>query len=395
MRINMRTALIGGTLLAASAFGLYQCNKNKNAEIAAQQEQMKTEAFQTADEYSFYVTTGVTVDDIKKSNHIGDTLRQRNIQIFDTNNNGIIERSEANVFNSTRIIENPANNDELILHTAMKDGTTKETIILRKDSNSYKYKMDESLVANWRNLPVVKLLKNLNNIVNPKIPTIANIYCREDKSGKYSFADTETFEGSGNDKVYKYTEYNADAVLRNSTEYRNSDGTTINTTVYNDYKKEKKFYRNDSCYRSELYANNRLDIYENGTDSVYVDGQLIKTIKEIDKNNYTISEYYPNGKIKSEITGFMDKNGNINEYYSDRKYYDEQGHLIKEVSGNPEEQYATKGNLTEYYTNGKVKHKITFEKSKMGSNYRTKVDIKYDENGKQISCKKEDIQFGE
>ena len=84
MRINMRTALIGGTLLAASAFGLYQCNKHKNAEIAAQQEQMKTEAFQNADEHSFYVTTGVTLDDIKKSTYIGDTLRQNNIQIFDT-----------------------------------------------------------------------------------------------------------------------------------------------------------------------------------------------------------------------------------------------------------------------------------------------------------------------
>lgn len=396
MKINLKTVLIGGTLLAASAFGLYQCNKHKNAEIAAQQEQMKTEAFQNADEHSFYVTTGVTLDDIKKSTYIGDTLRQNNIQIFDTNNNGVFERSEANVFNSTRIIENPNNKDELIIHTAVKDGTTKETIISRKDANSYKYKIDESLVANWRNLPVVKLLKNLNNIVNPKIPTIANIYCREENSGKYSFADTETFEGSGNERAHKTTRYSAEGKPYELIEHKNSDGTTIHTIVNDDIHKIKNFIRNDSLYRTEVYEGNILSVYEkNGPDSIYTDGHLIKTIKDISRDKGTINEYYPNGKIKSETTGLMLSYGEIDDGYSNRKYYDEKGNLIKEVYGNPEYEYATSGYLVEYYPNKKVKRKITFEKSKMGNNYCTKVDIKYNEDGKQISCKKEDIQFGE
>ena len=381
----MRTALIGGTLLAASAFGLYQCEKKKSAEDAARIEQMNADAFKKADEYSFYVTTGVTVDDIKKSTNIGDTLRQNLVQMFDVNNNGVFERSEANVFNSTRIIENPNNEDELILHTALKDGTTKESTVLRKDADSFKYKLDESLVANWRKLPVVKLLKNIDNIINPNIPTIANVYFRDNNSGKYAFAETETFEGNGNDRIYKSTKYYGDGYPYTSTEYRSSDATTITTHVYSE-ETVKEFFKNDERYRTETYINNKLRlIEENGVCTDYADGRLFKTTKDLGNDKVLVTEYYPNGRKKSEEKGYKDGDGKvvINDI-CEMKYYDEDGHLIKEIYGDP--YYDGAGKLIEYYPNGKVKKTSTSAWDPNNEYISIRTIKTYDEKGNQTSC---------
>ncbi len=386
MRINMRTALIGGTLLAASAFGLYQCEKKKSAEEAARFEQMKTDEFQKADEHSFYVTTGVTVDDIKKSTNIGDTLRQNIVQIFDVNNNGVFERSEANVFNSTRIIENPNNEGELILHTALKDGTTKESTISRKDADSFKYKLDESLVANWRKLPFVKLLKNIGSIINPNIPTIANVYVRDDNSGKYAYAETETFEGNGNDSIYKHTKYFAEGVPMESTEYRSSDSTTIRTDV-DANETLKEYFRNNECYKKERYVDDKLiSIAEDGLYSEYdEDGHLIITIKDLGNNKVFVTEYYPNGRKKSEEKGYEDVDGKvvINDI-CEMKYYDEDGHLIKEIYGDP--YYDGAGKLIEYYPNGKVKKTSTSAWDPNNEYISIRTIKTYDEKGNQTSC---------
>ena len=440
---GIRNITLGITLLAASVVGVHHCTQSrKQEEQRMRTEQLREKACISSERNRFYVTEGITLENIEKSRSIPqeDSLRREIANVFDTDNNKIFDKNEAKIFNATEVFKNPEKWDEIIFRTKMSDGKYSDSVTPKNELKNFKYEIDSKRVIDWLNYGKMKnsYTKCITNTKAPKIVTKGASTERNNKSF-YTETGIETFEKN----TSKYKQYWSDGLQKCESEYNYKDSTQVYSHFDYDFDKNgklinkimvKKYYekRNvpikdivpfdcegeDSCYRFERWENGaivRAYLKDAAIDSlinefIYKDNKLLRERhgQGFDAN---VIEYYPDEKIKYEsyktnIDGFGE--------CIIRKFFGENGVLTKEVITTPEyykvyntehiynsddfvneplEANETPFIIREYHPNGNLKKEVISEcidDHTYENDLYLVTTTEYNSEGKKISERKTD-----
>ncbi len=158
------------------------------------------------------------------------------------------------------------------------------------------------------------------------------------------------------------------------------------------------FYKSGTVFHSGYYVDGMLTTYKN----FYENGQLEREFKSIDYFRYQMVLYWPDGKVRSDITYYSGAEEITKEYYSNgnpefleeykdkcdylqfRQFYYENGNLQSDMQlvNKKKQTYSHK----DYFENGKVQTEGTMQYYPEIDNYMKegKWNV-YDETGKLIS----------
>lgn len=158
------------------------------------------------------------------------------------------------------------------------------------------------------------------------------------------------------------------------------------------------YYKSGTILHSGYYQDGMLTTYKN----FYENGQLEREFKSLDYFRYQMVLYWPNGKVRSDITYYQGAEEKTKEYYENgnpeflEEYADKCDYLMYRQffyeNGNPQSdmQLVNKKKKTysnkEYFENGKVEREGTMQYYEEIDNYMQEGSWKvYDETGKLIS----------
>lgn len=157
-------------------------------------------------------------------------------------------------------------------------------------------------------------------------------------------------------------------------------------------------YKSGAIMHSGYYTDGMLTTYKN----FYENGQLEREFKSIDYFRYQMVLYWPNGKVRSDITYFQGAEEKTKEYYENgnpefleeyadkcdylvfRQFYYENGNLQSDMQllNKKKKIYTHK----EYFENGKVQTEGNMQYYEEIDNYMKDGPWKvYDDTGKLIS----------
>lgn len=195
MKINaVKNLFMGTTLLAAAALS-HSCTNNPQI---AKSEDSKT-----------FLTGAMSVSDIQQRQSARDNVALNLIDMFDANNDGMIDEAEAAVFNATDFEES---GDDVVLKTNMKTGDSVVQRVDKKNKDNIKYIIESGRVVDWANIPQIKqnaqndkyynldaCLKNYN-INSPAIVTMDYFGYTHFNGHQYDY-EIETFANDKNQKT--------------------------------------------------------------------------------------------------------------------------------------------------------------------------------------------------
>lgn len=157
-------------------------------------------------------------------------------------------------------------------------------------------------------------------------------------------------------------------------------------------------YKSGAIMHSGYYTDGMLTTYKN----FYENGQLEREFKSLDYFRYQMVLYWPNGKVRSDITYYQGAEEKTKEYYENgspefleeysdkcdylmfRQFYYENGSLQSDMQlvNKKKKTYTHK----EYFENGKVQTEGNMQYYEEVDNYMKEGSWKvYDETGKLIS----------
>jgi len=158
------------------------------------------------------------------------------------------------------------------------------------------------------------------------------------------------------------------------------------------------YYKSGTIIHSGYYVDGMLTTYKN----FYENGQLEREFKSLDYFRYQMVLYWPNGKVRSDITYYQGAEEKTKEYYENgnpeffeeyadkcdymmyRQFYYENGNLQSDMqlSNKKKKIYTNK----EFFENGKVQTEGSMQYYEEIDNYMKEGSWKvYDETGKLIS----------
>lgn len=158
------------------------------------------------------------------------------------------------------------------------------------------------------------------------------------------------------------------------------------------------FYKSGTVMHSGYYQDGMLTTYKN----FYENGQVEREFKSIDYFRYQMVLYWPNGKVRSDITYYQGAEEKTKEYYENgnpefleeygdkcdylvfRQFYYENGTLQSDMQlvNKKKKTYTHK----DYFENGKVQAEGNMQYYEEIDNYMKEGSWKvYDETGKLIS----------
>ena len=433
---SVKNLVLSSAILAASVLGINHCNQSQKQEEQRQKtEELRMDAYEKSNGMRFYVTEGISLGDIMRSRSIdnNDSVQKQSVQAFDTDNNKILDKKEAKIFNATNVFQNPENYEELVFRTKLKDGQYSDCVINKNNLKDFKYRIDAERALYWLNDSVMKNsnTKSITSTKTPKIVTKGTLTKINNKSC-YTDLGVETF----GKYTSNYISYWYEGVPREAKEYNYQDSTQIHSMFYyetdgngkiKNKRMVKRYYDKEfspdflgedelgQCSKYEKWEKNSLVKYvarDAERDSLleaceYKNHELIAN-RFGDGIDASVAEYYQDGRLKyesykTEVKGF-------GECVVRRHYY-ENGNMQKEILTTPEynknhiygsqeewpeprESYEIPFRIREFYPNGTIKKEM---ESRCIDNHTYERDLylvttkKYDSSGKKVFEEKMDF----